>query len=186
MRAMYAKMRKSLGNKRNELLPEHITEVVNIYESCVDGERSRVLPNEAFGYHRVVVERPLRVRYDVTEAGIATVAESKPYQALPDSDATSLVDGLQSLVGSSYATAAALEVAMAPVFAKLAKAPAPLKKSVLAAFMVRDPEAEPILGAKGALVPDPELRDTENVPFADDIGEFIAREVIPFAPDAVD
>ena len=59
-RELYAKMRKSLGNKRNELLPEHIAEVVRIYETFVDSDRSKVLPNEAFGYRKVTVERPLR------------------------------------------------------------------------------------------------------------------------------
>ena len=183
-RELCAKMRKSLGNKRNELLPEHITEIVNIYESCVDGERSQVLPNETFGYRKVVVERPLRVRYDVTEEAVAAVAESKPAQGLDESEAATLADGLRSLVGTSFATSSGMESALKPVFAKLAKAPAPLRKAVLAACTTRDPDAEPVQGAKGAVEPDPELRDTENVPLAEDVGEFIAREVKPFAQDA--
>ena len=45
--------------------------------------------------------------------------------------------------------------------------------------MVRDPDAEPVEGE-----PDPSLRDTENVPLSEDVAEFMAREVLPFAPDA--
>jgi type I restriction enzyme M protein len=183
-RELYAKMRKSLGNKRNELLDKHIIEIVSLYESCVDGERSRVLTNEAFGYLKVVVEQPLRVRYDVTEEATAAVSESKPVQILPESEAATLADGLHALIGSSYATASDFETVLKPVFAKLAKAPVPVRKAVLAACMVKDSEAAPVLGAKGGVETDPELRDTENVPLAEDIGEFIAREVTPFAPDA--
>jgi type I restriction enzyme M protein len=183
-RELYAKMRKSLGNKRNELLPKHIAEILNIYESCANGERSRVLSNEAFGYRKVTIERPLRVRYEVTEAMLSAVADSKPVKALAESEAVTLLDGLRSLVGESYVTGSEMESAFKPTFAKLAKAPAPLRKAVLAASMVRHPDAEPLRGAKGALEPDPELRDTENVPLTEDVAEFISREVIPFAPDA--
>ena len=183
-RELYAKMRKSLGNKRNELLDQHIAEIVSIYESCIDGDRSRVLPNEAFGFRKVVVERPLRVHFDVTKAAVEALVEAKPVQALEESEAATLADGLQSLVGSSYPTSGGLEAAMTPVLAKLTKAPAPLRKAVLAACMVRDPEAEPLRGANGALEPDPDLRDTEDIPLTDEVDEFIAREVSPFASDA--
>ena len=62
---------------------------------------------------------------------------------------------------------------------KAGKVPAPVKKAVVAALMVRDPDAEPVEGE-----PDSSLRDTENVPLSEDVAEFMAREVLPFAPDA--
>ena len=48
---------------------------------------------------------------------------------------------------------------------------------------MRDAGGEPIL-KKGRPQPDPELRDTENVPLKEDIQEYFQREVLPFAPDA--
>ena len=62
---------------------------------------------------------------------------------------------------------------------KAGKVPAPVKKAVVAALAVRDPEAEPVAGE-----PDPSLRDTEDVPLREDVNEFIAREVLPFVPNA--
>lgn len=183
-RDLCSKMKKSLGNKRNELLPEHIAEVVGIYESFIEGDRSRVLPNEAFGYRKVTVERPLRVRYEVSEEAVETLAQTKPFQALDEAEAAALADGLRTCTGTNYATAVEFETALKPVFAKLAKAPAPLKKAVTAACMVKDPGATPMPSAKGGFEPDSELRDTENVPLTEDVAEFVAREVLPFAPDA--
>ena len=48
---------------------------------------------------------------------------------------------------------------------------------------LRDEEGKPVL-KKGKPVADPALRDTENVPLAEDIDTYFAREVLPYAPDA--
>ncbi len=52
----------------------------------------------------------------------------------------------------------------------------------------RDGQGNPVLGqrgkAKGQPVPDSALRDTENVPLSEEIGDYMAREVLPHAPDA--
>ena len=47
----------------------------------------------------------------------------------------------------------------------------------------RDANGEPVL-KKGKPVADSSLRDSENVPMADDIEEYFQREVLPYAPDA--
>lgn len=181
-RDLYSKMRKSLGNKRNELTSEHIDEITRIYESCTESDRSKVLANDAFGYRKLTVERPLRVRYEVTAAAVDQIITAKPIVALADSAA--LIDALHGLEGSGYATADELNSALKPAYAKLAKAPAPVKKTVVATLMVRDPEADSMRMPKGGFEPDAELRDTENVPLAEAVDDFFAREVLPFAPDA--
>ncbi|MGH9038970.1 MAG: HsdM family class I SAM-dependent methyltransferase [Acidimicrobiia bacterium] len=182
-RTLFAKMRKSLGNKRNELSAAHIAEITSIYESCAEGERSKVLPNEALGYRKITVERPLRVRYDVTAEAVEMLASASPVAKLPDGEAGELLDALETLVGRYFAAMADLEAALKPVWSKLAKVPAPVKKAVVAAMMVRDPRAEPVPVKRG-YEPDIELRDNENVPLGENIEEYMAREVFPFAPDA--
>ncbi len=53
---------------------------------------------------------------------------------------------------------------------------------------LRDDKGKPILGekgkAKGKPQPDSSLRDTENVPLAEDVESYFKREVLPHAPDA--
>ena len=48
---------------------------------------------------------------------------------------------------------------------------------------LRDENGELVL-KKGKKQPDASLRDTENVPLAEDIDAYFAREVLPYAPDA--
>jgi type I restriction enzyme M protein len=62
--------------------------------------------------------------------------------------------------------------------------PAPVKKAILAALSERDDTAEICRDKNGDPEPDPDLRDTENVPLSEDIQTFFEREVKPHVPDA--
>ena len=54
----YNKMRKNLGNKRNELSKEHIDNITKIYGDFVENEYSKIFDNEFFGYRKVTVLQP--------------------------------------------------------------------------------------------------------------------------------
>jgi type I restriction enzyme M protein len=76
-REMFTKMRKSLGNKRNEISTAQIEEVTRVYGEFAEGDRVKIFPNEAFGYMRITVERPLRLRSWAGAAKGATPAQVK-------------------------------------------------------------------------------------------------------------
>jgi type I restriction enzyme M protein len=56
----YKKMSKSLGDKRNELSPEHIAKITRIYGDFTENEYCKIFDNTDFGYSKVTVERPER------------------------------------------------------------------------------------------------------------------------------
>lgn len=171
-------MKRSLGNKRNELGPEHIAEVTHLYESFTEGNLSKIFPNEFFAYKKITVDRPLRVRFDVTHEALATIGDLKALSNLDYQIGSALMDGLRGLCGESFQSRAELDEALAAIFKKAGKVPSPVRKAVITAMMVRDPTAQAVGGE-----PDPMLRDTENVPVAEDVNAFVNREVRPFAPD---
>ena len=53
---------------------------------------------------------------------------------------------------------------------------------------VRQPEygedGNPVRTARGKLVSDKDKNDTENIPLKEDVADYMAREVLPYAPDA--
>lgn len=66
---LFRKLRKNLGNKNCEFAPEHITEIVKTYTALEAIERSsensiasKVFDNSDFGYHKVTIERPKRLK----------------------------------------------------------------------------------------------------------------------------
>jgi type I restriction enzyme M protein len=58
----YQPLRKNLGKKNCELTPDDIARIVQNYEAFEETEQSKIFPNEAFGYTKVTVERPLRLK----------------------------------------------------------------------------------------------------------------------------
>ena len=61
---------------------------------------------------------------------------------------------------------------------------APIRKAILSALSERNGEAAICRDPEGRPEPDPELRDTENVPLREDVESFFEREVKPHVPDA--
>jgi type I restriction enzyme M protein len=54
-------LRKNLGKKNCELAPEDIQRISDVYLAFKESEQSKIFPNKAFGYWKVVVERPVRL-----------------------------------------------------------------------------------------------------------------------------
>lgn len=72
--AFYRKMRKSLGSKRNELRPEHILKIQDLYFAFEENEYSRIFENEDFGYYQITVHQPEKD----SEGKIILDAKGKP------------------------------------------------------------------------------------------------------------
>lgn len=70
---LFQKMKRSLGNKRNEISPAQIEEITKIYCDFKAGERCKIFDNEDFGYTRITVERPL-----LDEKGKPVLKKGKP------------------------------------------------------------------------------------------------------------
>ncbi len=196
-REYWVKMRKSLGEKRKAISPEQIEEITRLYGAFEGGERVKIFPNEAFGYQRIVAERPLRLRY-TGEGAHERLDASKAFAKLENGAREKLAATVASVAGLSTTDE---REALAAANGKLSKAE---EKALLEALAVRDPEAPPVAGKSGAPEPDPELRDYENVPLPPEpvtfepdpsdrlasepyrrtVDEYMDAEVLPYVPDA--
>ncbi len=166
-------LRKNLGKKNCELSEEDIQRICDTFLAFEETEQSKIFPNAAFGYWKVTVERPLRLK---------GIDPSHPYTPKE----------IKALVGARRdAPAAEPDEDAPPVIKKIHKkgtSPDPLRGLFEVVF--------PSPGGRGAggegqryvveYEPDPDLRDTEQVPLLEDGGieAFLTREVLPHAPDA--
>src|SRR5690554_2770007 len=198
----YQKMRKSLGSKRNEISDEQIDEISRIYAEFKEGEHCKIFDNEDFGFHKIVVERPLKLNFQVSaerierlksERGFENLAKSRKKGAAGDREVEEgkkqqeqILQVLQTMDGTVlYKNRDNFIKALKQAF-KNADVPlsAPIQKAILAALSERDETADICINAKGNPEPDTELRDTENVPLKEDIKDYFEREVKPHVPDA--
>jgi type I restriction enzyme M protein len=64
---LYRSMRKNLGNKSHEFTEEHIRQITGTYLDFAENKHSKIFNNSDFGYQKITVERPLRLRTRFTQ-----------------------------------------------------------------------------------------------------------------------
>lgn len=145
---------------------------------------SQVFDNEDFGYHKITVERPLRLNFHATPERLARLTgmagsekrQQQIYDLLaefakrhpePMNDRKRFLDCLKPLDRELDVRLSISEL-----------------KAVVNALGERDESAEICRNRDGEAEADPELRDTENVPLKESIQAYFEREVLPHVPNA--
>ena len=231
-RPFWVQMEKSLGNKRRrigdpsdkEKDPDHIGELTKIFGSFRDGQTrtfteedpvthqpvqrqrvvSKIFDNEDFGYHKITVERPLRLSFQASAERIARLDDESGFKSLATSAKKDPVVRQQEIEAGRqrqeqiWAFLRTLgnklyrdrEAFLSHLRKSASSAVTPLRlstaelKAVLAALGDRDDTAEICRDRDGQPEPDADLRDTETVPLKESIDEYFKREVLPHVPDA--
>ncbi len=201
-------LRKNLGQKNCELSDEDLQRICETFLAFEETEESKIFPNEAFGYWKITVERPLRLAVDLSQEprdrfrAACKEAKEEPLANVVDRVAESMGKGphldFNIVMDAVEDDAKAHNV----------KLTAKRKNLLRSALARRDEAAEPVLkkvhkpgkeevdplrgryaSPDGGVVeyePDADLRDTEQVPLleAGGIDAFFQREVLPHVPDA--
>lgn len=177
---------KNEGNKRRKIGDEQQRQIADLYAAAETAELSRMLDYRSFGYRRIRVLRPLRMRLHVNRENLARVHEDKAWAKLTQEQQSGWKMALAAHLGEIQPVAWAESfVAQAtlgdPSLGKVGK---PFLKALVNTLGVRDPDGEPVTDADGNLVADTELTDYENVPLTESVRDYLAREVLPHLPDA--
>ena len=221
--SFFHKLRKSLGNKRNEITSEDRRAVTQIYANFEPGEFCKIYRNEEFMYREYVVMQPLQRSYAITPDRIEAMLSKGSLSGLYDATKVDELENAEELTGKDMnkleafqnnkpvfdAIVAALQAAVSdtvyyspssfmPVLTKAlgsglpvpaGEEPKPLAdkklmEKIADGLSVMDKKAEIQCDRKGNILYDKETKDTEIVPFEEDIDTYMAREVLPHIPDA--
>ncbi|MFC7336128.1 N-6 DNA methylase [Haloferula chungangensis] len=233
-RQFWVQMEKSLGNKRRrigdpddkEKDPDHIGDLSRIFGTFTDGETrvfkekhpitkdlgdrervvSKVFDNEDFGYHKITVERPLRLSFQASAERIELLEDNTTFKNLasskkkdPEKRQAEIEAGQRRQQEIRELLIAFGEVTKEKLFKdrkefllalrdldkkRGVRLSAPELKAVLAALGERDETAEICTKRDGEPEPDTDLRDTEMVPLKESIHDYFKREVLPHVADA--
>ena len=150
-------LRKNLGSKNCELSADDIQRISDAFLAFEETEESKIFPNDAFGYWKVTVERPLRLE-GVDSERVYTAKEIKNLKVEAERSETA------SRVIKRVHRRGAVADPMRGLFAATVDR------------VTRVVEYEP----------DPHLRDAEEIPLTEEYGikGFLKREVLPYDPDA--
>ena len=153
----YTPLRRNLGQKNCELSTDDIQRVCDTFLKFEESEQSKVFPNKAFGYWKVTVERPLRIEA-IDPEKVHTAKEIKDLRTTGQrSESAPAV--IRKIHGQNAAAS-----------------------SLNGLFELTNKGRPAVVEYE----PDPDLRDTEQIPllYEGGIDAFLAREVLPYAPDA--
>ena len=203
-------LRKNLGKKNCELSEEDITRICDTFLAFEETEQSKIFPNEALGYWKVIVERPLCLTVELSQErrGQFRVA----CQEAKEDPLANFVDRVAEKLGPSSHRDFNVFMDTVEEEAKEhgVKLTAKRKKLLQSSLAERSEEARsvikkihksgvepnPLAGLFEVTIsgkrwvveyePDTELRDTEQVPLLEEGGieAFLRREVLPHVPDA--
>ncbi len=206
------KLRKALGNKKNEITPDDRVCITKLYTDFVENEFSKIYDNEDFLYREYAVYQPLQRSYTITEAGIEAMLQKGALSSFYDeakvaeleNQGVAITDKDQIKLNKFYENKPIYEAiittlkknvsdkkylsieAFMPVISDiLSDYDAKLVKKVAEALGEMDKTAEIVRDKKGNIVLDKDSKDTEIVAYKEDISDYMAREVLPHVPDAV-
>jgi type I restriction enzyme M protein len=180
---LWKPMRRSQGNKRRFLGEEDINKIVHEYGNFINTDLSLIFDNKEFGFNRVTVERPLRLKFQITRERRIRFLENNPLLLKGFKKAESKLGEDQHL-DWNYA----FETVKNAFKEADCSWSEPQKKLFREIFAEIAPEAKPVIKKKTKnsieYEPDIQLRDYENIPLKENIKKYIEREVLPYAPDA--
>ena len=186
-REFFVPMRRSQGDKRRKIgegedgEPDQIADIVRLYGQFGNNEKSKVFDNADFGYTRVTVERPLRLRYQMALGDKARFLETCPHLA---EDVEAVDKRLGRDVQRDWNQVwGRIEEVLRGRKSRWKGAEQKLFRTV---FTERDAESDAVRAGSGQAEyeVDAELRDSENVPLKEDVDEYFRREVLPHVADA--
>lgn len=196
-RELYTPMRKSLGNKRKMISDEQIKQITKLYSDFQQNQNSKIFPNEAFGFMRITIERPLRAKWSI----------DKLQDALKNNATNGKINDTQHQelsalnITKDFDSDAELK--------KFLKETAPNVKGkalteAVKLAIAKSQEFSAVTNSRGKTTADTEIRDYENVslpqlptiwlvdpdsklqtqPYRAAVDEYMATEVLPHIPDA--
>lgn len=209
--AWFKPLHKNLGKKNCVLSEDDIKKICDLFLSFKETAESKIFSNEALGYSKVLVERPLRFSVDLSSAKVNRFAQL--CKEADEEPLAKLVQRLTKAIGAGphmdfnvfmeavNNDASEHNVKMTTkrqkfLESELAKKDENAKPVIKKIHKHGQAEANPIEGLFAVTLegkkhvveyePDTDLRDTEQVPLLEEGGieAFFRREVLPHVPDA--
>lgn len=188
----YEKLYPNLGQKRHYITDDQIKEITRLYHEFKPNKHCLIFDKKYFGYTRITIERPLRRNFQLSESRLARLrkyGKQNPKSKKSKND-NAFIESLIEVLGSSDQTQIYknynqfIDLARTLIENAGLKFTQQVRKMLENALAERDETAEPAMDEDDHLIPDPELRDYENVPLEEDIEQYFKREVKPFLPDS--
>ena len=208
---IYHKLRKAVGNKKNELSPEDRVKITKLYTDFEENELCKIFNNEDFLYREYSVYQPLQKSYEITEERIDEMIQSGVLSSFYDENKVFELENSDKELSDKDKKTLDKFLKNKPTYEKLIetlkanisdkkwldiKSFEPTLDKVLSEFDSKlvdkvidglgkmDKSAIIQKDKKGNIIYDKATKDIEIVKYTENIDDYMAREVLPYVPDA--
>lgn len=208
---IFHKLRKALGEKKNELTPEDRKTITELYVNFEENEFVKIYNNEEFLYKEYTVYQPLQRSYEITEESIEAMISKGTLNSIYDEgkvfelensleplndkekaklekfyDNKPLYDSIiqrlkENISDKIYMNINAFEKYINNIMDGFDKK---IIAKLIDGLSKMNKDAEIHKDKKGNIIYDKETKDTEIVKYEENIDDYMAREVLPHIPDA--
>lgn len=210
--SVFHKLRKPLGNKRNEITPADRVQITKLYAGFKENEYCKIFDYTEFLYREYTIMQPLQRSYAITDSRIEAMIIKGSLSALYDEDKIAELENAGDLSGKEQkklenfyenkplfeSIIAALRENVAdkvyysvgefmPILAGALSSIVTDKKlldKIADGLSEMDKKAKIHRDRKGNIIYDKETKDAELVKYEENIDDYMSREVLPFIPDA--
>ena len=207
------KLRKALGNKKNEFTREDRSEITKLYAAFEENELCQIYSNNEFIYREYTVMQPLQRSYAITEERIQNMLQSGALASVYDEAKVIELENSTEKLSSKDEKKLENYIACKPKYDNIINAlngsisedkymspdkfipvltdilsgvteDKKLIEKIADGLSVMDKEADVQKDKKGNVIYDKNTKDTEIVKIDEDIDTYMEREVLPHIPDA--
>ncbi len=211
--SFYHKLRKALGDKKNEIQAEDRKRITELYSNFEENEHCKIYDNTEFIYREYTIMQPLQRSYAINNERIETMLNKGSLSSLYDQSKVNELEKLEeptgkdlkkleayqknqplyesiidNLMGAVSDTIYYTPSEFMPILAKTLISTTTDKKllsKIAEGLSVMDKKAEIQRDRKGNVIYDKETKDIELVKIEEKIDDYMSREVLPHIPDAV-
>lgn len=183
---LYEEMDESLGDKRHRLTEEHIKEITRIFGDLEANGRSKIVDGEEFGYRRIVIDQPLRLRFEVNEGRIEDLVDERAFSNRDEDVQQRIKETLSEIDEEkvwmdreSFLNDVELQLNMAGLDVRDS-----VYNAIERVMGERDLDAEICRDGNGDPEYDGDLREKERVPLGVDPRDYFEEEVAPYLENA--
>ena len=207
------KLRKPLGNKKNEISPEERARIVELYTNFEENDLCKIYPNTEFIYREYAVMQPLQRSYAINDERIEQMLLSGALNSLYDAVKVAEIEQKEEPTDKElkkaeeykrnepvyqqvlaalhaaksekvYLSPEAFEPVLAAALAEVVLPTNKIVSTIADGLSVMDKSAEIQRDKKGNIIYDTDTKDIEIVRFDESIEDYMQREVLPHIPDA--
>lgn len=182
----FEKMRKGVGDKRNEIKDIHVDWILQRYHDFEETDESRIFSSQDFCFRAITIEQPLKLSWSVNPNLIQGVMGLSSISKLDSGLQNQLREALETAsrsLSDAFLDRSEFLRKLEPFLENIKLKPSQLN-NIVQSLATRSSSAKPEVDKSGALVPDPTLRFTETIPASSDVDVFMRENVLPFLPDA--